>query len=94
MPLQSESEEYATCPKDRRLSWTLALDDVAPSAAPRLPSSASRVRYARFREIKEQFIDPKLDACVCASLAARWLSLEVGATPFWSKELVVTAIKT
>ncbi len=44
--------------------------------------------------MRGQLIDLKLDACARASLAARWLSLEVGATPFWPKELVVTVIKT
>ncbi len=45
--------------------------------------------------MREQFIDSKLDACACASMAAQWLNLEIG--EFQPKKLVVkicTVIKT
>jgi hypothetical protein len=47
--------------------------------------------------MRELFIDLKLDACACASLAASVANLEVGATPFRPKKLVFkmcTVIKT
>jgi hypothetical protein len=57
---QSEKDEHATCPKDRRLSWMLALDDAAPSAKSLTTALMSISSwYVRFREMREQSTDPK-----------------------------------
>src|SRR5260370_37175151 len=57
---QSEKEEHAMRPKDRHLSWMLALNDAAPSTKSLTTALMSISSwYARFRDMREQSTDPK-----------------------------------